>query len=136
VTTRSSVANDQLGKAYTAAGLGAIEGHENRRREVYRLAYDAYITEINGAWKSACTVCSSKPGEAKEKLQKWLDKLRKKAQSAFFRYTTTEQDLITQEGNASNILRDNANLINGLNSVHNPGAAGAFKLPDCPKCTK
>lgn len=49
VTVDSYVATDQTGKVYTAAGLGAIRGHEQRRVDVYSKAYDTYLKVFEGA---------------------------------------------------------------------------------------
>jgi len=73
------VPSDALGVVLTARGVADVSAHEGRRRSVIEKAFNAFIApvELEGALATKCGwLCCCAKGEAKKKLQSYINNLR------------------------------------------------------------
>ena len=145
VFTYSKVVNDQLGKRYTESGLSAIVDHENRRRMSVVKGYSAFIDVYNNKNKSCGKICSTTPGEAKERLKKWLEKFRESAVDEHKSYVARQRDGISAENGRHRMKTVkipnpskpgkmmSVDLIDGTNDPYELTEPGNFKVRTCPK---
>jgi len=100
VNVRTVLPTDSAQNGYTANGEGEIAGHEDRRRQVYQLAYNEYIAPIESggyrAVRCGC-ICRKTPGEAKNLLTQYLDSIQQKGIQTFTSWATTQQGYIGLE---------------------------------------
>ena len=101
--------NDPINIYYTQPGHMELAGHEERRVKIYEKAFREYLepSELGGFHATRCgIVCAPEKGEAKRKLQRYLDALRVFAEVRFFAYWFTEQKELglTEKGQESNGL--------------------------------
>jgi RHS repeat-associated protein len=133
VTVDSFVANDQVGKVYTKAGLGAIKGHEQRRVDVYQKAYNAYLKVFESDIKSKCSKDGLNKLQAesyKSNLESWLSDKQSSATSKFSSWAKDQQTSITGEN--GRVFKNTEGLIDGINNPHTVGDPSAPDMA-CPK---
>jgi RHS repeat-associated protein len=133
VTVDSFVANDQVGKVYTNAGLGAIKGHEQRRVDVYQKAYNTYLKVFESDIKSKCSKDGLNKLQAesyKSKLESWLSDKQSSATSKFSSWAKDQQTSITGEN--GRVFKNSEGLIDGINNPHTVGDPSAPDMA-CPK---
>jgi len=101
-----------IGKLATADGHSAILGHEDRRLEVYKKAYEEYLLPLDG---SDCS---------KEEIQKIIDE-------QFHPWVEEQQNLITWTEVPVWSNRSGKNLIDGIQGTHQVGTPPKLKKPCC-----
>lgn len=125
-------ARDQaIGIFYTTdSAYNQALGHEERRKEVYRSAYYAYIdpVESDGAQATKCgKICRNSPGQAKLALLSYLDKLQSAGTSQFKSFVSQEQ---------SGIGKDTwvmvGNLYDHYSWIYQPQSPPPLKDISCP----
>ncbi len=119
----------------TPSGMTALAGHEARRREVYKLGYDAYLAPAggNGAAVHRCgEVCRRERGEAAQLLLQYLASLRAKARTYYNVYTFIEQMHIAGEMPALNQFGKPGWPVVKLTRIHTINAPAPPEWPDCP----
>ena len=100
VTVNSFVANDQLGKVYSANGLNHIRAHEQRRVDSYKNGYNVFLKVFEGEINKKCSKNGLSHYQAKkyqQALEKWLEAQQTAASTEFLNWTAIQRDQITAE---------------------------------------
>jgi len=130
VNIKTILPNDSIGVVYTQNGFIEVQGHESRRRQVYRSGHDAYIDPISGTGSRATRcgrICRQTPGKAKQELLKYLNDNQTLGIRTFIQWNNQQQNAITIESSTwiySNGLRDQ------IGTIHNVPQPPT--LPDIP----
>jgi hypothetical protein len=121
----------QSGTLWTDSGYEAVQGHEARRREVYKKAYDAYIAPIQGTGSIAtkCKVCRQKKGEAATLLSKYLSDNQREGISKYNQWVAYQTAQVGKE-NDHWVTYDHIDVgLNWTHTVPNPPALAGIPCP-------
>ena len=122
-----------IGTRYTARGFIEIMAHEARRRQVKRIAYDAFLdpAQETGAHVTRCgLVCSKSPTRPKALLKSYLKELRSNAKSDWNAYNSAGQLLINTIEDENQVFL--GTLFDHFANVAQMEDTDEPTLPDCP----
>jgi RHS repeat-associated protein len=131
----TNVAN---GISYSAQGMMSLVGHELKREEIYRMAYEEYINPIDTtgdiAIKCGC-IYRSEAGEAEKALRDYLENNRKIGVTEFVNYAQKEQRELGAESSSSNWIhvRGERDRYRITHTIASPSPA---RWEPCPKSQK
>ena len=119
--------------------MGAIKKHEQRRVDVYKKAYGAYLKIFESEITGKCPkdgLNKLKAEKYRDRLESWLTDKQSKAKSKFSTWSRTQQNEITGE-NSSYLDEDggkwpeSGKLFDSIGSPHEVGDPPAMDM-SCP----
>jgi hypothetical protein len=122
VDVLSVLPNNAVGTVYTASGVIDMQGHEARRREVYKKAYDAYIAPVQGIGSRVRRCGKICRPDAKQLLLDYLEHNQIAGIAAYNAWVLQQQTQLGQEA------INNWFKVNGLR--HH--LTSTYSIPDPP----